>query len=82
SPRSIPQQSCNLSEWGSPNGKLDWGFSSEDANKLRKSASFGYGGNAAAVHSSPKMHPYGDTGADKLPHWIEQMYIEQEQMVA
>ncbi|PWA94608.1 zinc finger (CCCH-type) family protein [Artemisia annua] len=82
SPRSIPQQSCNLSEWGSPNGKLDWGFSSEDANKLRKSASFGYRGNAAAVHSSPKMQTYGDTGADKLPHWIEQMYIEQEQMVA
>jgi hypothetical protein len=81
SPRSIPQQSCNLSEWGSPNGKLDWGFSSEDANKLRKSASFGYRGIAAAVHSSPKMHKYGDTGADKLPHWIEQMYIEQEQMV-
>ncbi|XP_058075004.1 zinc finger CCCH domain-containing protein 29-like [Magnolia sinica] len=30
-----------LSDWGSPNGKLDWGFKGEELNKLRKSASFG-----------------------------------------
>ncbi|KAL4585324.1 hypothetical protein LXL04_009942 [Taraxacum kok-saghyz] len=28
--------------WGSPEGKLEWGFSGEDANKFRKSASFGF----------------------------------------
>ncbi|KAL5995576.1 hypothetical protein ACLOJK_025640 [Asimina triloba] len=30
-----------LSDWGSPNGKLDWGIQGEELNKLRKSASFG-----------------------------------------
>ncbi|KAI3757848.1 hypothetical protein L6452_05391 [Arctium lappa] len=100
--RSIPpQQSSNFSEWGSPDGKLEWGFSGDDANKLRKSASFGYGGGAVNVnhepdvswvntlvkdvgvglHSSPEKHRYGG-GGEKLPQWIEQMYIEQEQMVA
>jgi hypothetical protein len=45
-----------LSEWSSPDGKLDWGFSGEEVNKLRTSASFGFrsGGNAAA---SPTMAP-------------------------
>ncbi|XP_038706653.1 zinc finger CCCH domain-containing protein 66-like isoform X2 [Tripterygium wilfordii] len=32
---------CNLSDWGSPDGKLDWGIQGEELNKLRKSASFG-----------------------------------------
>ncbi|KAI3823011.1 hypothetical protein L1987_10614 [Smallanthus sonchifolius] len=27
--------------WGSPDGKLEWGFIGEEANKFRKSASFG-----------------------------------------
>lgn len=31
----------NLSDWGSPDGKLDWGIRGEELNKLRKSASFG-----------------------------------------
>ncbi|KAL8233607.1 hypothetical protein R6Q59_019707 [Mikania micrantha] len=85
---SISQQSCNLGEWGSPDGKLEWGFSGEDANKLRKSASFGYGGGAAVnvTHEPDVSWVNGlvkDVGVvDKLPQWIEQMYIEQEQMVA
>ncbi|KAI3815976.1 hypothetical protein L1987_15660 [Smallanthus sonchifolius] len=29
-----------FSQWGSPDGKLEWGFNGEDANKFRKSASF------------------------------------------
>lgn len=101
--RSVPQQTSTFTEWGSPDGKLEWGYSGEDANKLRKSASFGYGGGAAVnmnnepdvswvntlvkdvgvgLHSSPEKHRYGGAGGDKLPQWIEQMYIEQEQMVA
>ncbi|KAI3783458.1 hypothetical protein L1987_42541 [Smallanthus sonchifolius] len=88
--RTNPQLSSGFSEWGSPDGKLEWGFSGEDANKLRKSASFGYGGGVAVnvnsspgngVNNSPGMHRYGGSG-EKLPQWIEQMYIEQEQMVA
>lgn len=34
--------SPQFSQWGSPDGKLEWGFNGEDANKLRKSASFGF----------------------------------------
>lgn len=31
----------NLSGWGSPDGKLDWGVRGDELNKLRKSYSFG-----------------------------------------
>ncbi|RRT59748.1 hypothetical protein B296_00006420 [Ensete ventricosum] len=31
-----------LSDWGSPDGKLDWGVRGEELNKLRKSASFDF----------------------------------------
>ncbi|XP_073315580.1 zinc finger CCCH domain-containing protein 29-like [Primulina huaijiensis] len=34
-------------DWGSPNGKFDWGFNVDGANKLRKSASFGFHSNNA-----------------------------------
>ncbi|KAK9683484.1 hypothetical protein RND81_10G144200 [Saponaria officinalis] len=37
--------STNLSDWGSPNGKLDWGMQGDELNKLRKSNSFGYRNN-------------------------------------
>ncbi|XP_076929895.1 zinc finger CCCH domain-containing protein 29-like [Bidens hawaiensis] len=30
-----------ISQWGSPDGKVDWGFNGDMANKFRKSASFG-----------------------------------------
>lgn len=34
--------SSHLSDWGSPDGKLDWGIKKDELNKLRKSASFGF----------------------------------------
>ncbi|KAG6494162.1 zinc finger CCCH domain-containing protein 33-like [Zingiber officinale] len=34
-----------LSDWGSPDGKLDWGIHGEELNKLRKSVSFAHRGN-------------------------------------
>lgn len=35
--------SSSISDWGSPDGKLDWGINKKDQlNKLRKSASFGF----------------------------------------
>ncbi|PIN24909.1 CCCH-type Zn-finger protein [Handroanthus impetiginosus] len=98
-----------LSDWSSPDGKLDWGFNGDDANKLRKSASFGFrSGNAGApaamaasgvdepdvswVNSLVKDVPSGDGlglyGYEPkhldmmMPQWFDQMYIEQEQMVA
>ncbi|XWS71566.1 hypothetical protein CRYUN_Cryun03dG0148800 [Craigia yunnanensis] len=105
----------NLSDWGSPDGKLDWGIQGEELTKLRKSASFGFRssgsnlGNAASsmtptsdepdvswVQSLVKDTPAGQfsfeddrqqqchlntAGAEMLPAWVEQLYMEQEQMV-
>ncbi|OMO50085.1 Zinc finger, CCCH-type [Corchorus capsularis] len=34
-----------MSDWGSPDGKLDWGIQGDELNKLRKSASFGFRNN-------------------------------------
>ncbi|KAG1371567.1 zinc finger CCCH domain-containing protein 33 [Cocos nucifera] len=36
-----------LSDWGSPDGKLDWGIQGEELNKLRKSASLNFRNNQA-----------------------------------
>ncbi|XP_051121240.1 zinc finger CCCH domain-containing protein 29 [Andrographis paniculata] len=99
-----------LSEWGSPNGKLEWGFNGEEANKLRKSASFGFrsGGNNVITPTSPSVAVAASIGDepdvswvnslvkdvplqqqrqgggvhDTMPHWFDQMYIEQEQILA
>ncbi|KAF5751363.1 Zinc finger family protein [Tripterygium wilfordii] len=105
----------NLSDWGSPDGKLDWGIQGEELNKLRKSASFGFrsaGAQAATsipatfdepdvswVQSSVKDAPSSraghlgfedqqqqchldNGGSEMVPVWVEQLYMEQEQMVA
>lgn len=41
-------------DWGSPNGKLDWGIHGEELNKLRKSNSFAIrGSNNNATRTSP-----------------------------
>ncbi|KAH6762763.1 hypothetical protein C2S52_020196 [Perilla frutescens var. hirtella] len=92
-----------LSDWNSPDGKLEWGFNGDDASKLRKSASFGFhSGNAAMSQSLEEpdvswvsslvkdVPPHGGSQPQHgglhemmmMPHWIDQMYIEQEQMVA
>ncbi|PKA66913.1 Zinc finger CCCH domain-containing protein 66 [Apostasia shenzhenica] len=34
-----------LSDWGSPDGKLDWGIQGDELNKLKKSATFNYRSN-------------------------------------
>ena len=105
----------NLSDWGSPDGKLDWGIQGEELTKLRNSASFGFRssgknlGNAASskaptsdesdvswVQSLVKDTSAGQFsfedqqqqchhntgGAEMLLAWLEQLYMEQEQMVA
>lgn len=107
----------NLSDWGSPGGKLEWGFQGDELNKLRKSASFGFRsngsnfGNTTAsmpqsadepdvswVQSLVKDTPASQFGFEEqkqpqeshlnsegseIPPWmLEQMYMEQEQMVA
>ncbi|XP_059627968.1 zinc finger CCCH domain-containing protein 29-like [Cornus florida] len=103
--------SSSLSDWSSPNGKLDWGFQGEEHNKLKKSASFGFrSGNAATTRTGMAPSTAGEpdvswvnslvkdvssVGAglyrsdqtrggahEMLPPWVEQLYIDQEQMVA
>jgi hypothetical protein len=108
-----------LSDWGSPDGKLDWRLQGEELNKLRKSASFGFRSNGSShataaasmpatvnepdvswvqslVKDAPPAKPgqlgfekeqqqqcHLDTGgSEMLPAWVEQLYMEQEQLVA
>ncbi|KAJ9172499.1 hypothetical protein P3X46_015729 [Hevea brasiliensis] len=119
SPTSSPTiMPSNLSYWGSPDGKLEWGIQGEELNKLRKSASFGIRSNGSSlaagavsmpaaldepdvswVQSLVKDNPplnsghlgfeeqqqqchLNTGGSEMLPAWVEQLYIEQEQMVA
>ncbi|KAF5738449.1 zinc finger CCCH domain-containing protein 29 [Tripterygium wilfordii] len=102
--------SNNISDWSSPDGKLDWGMQGDELNKLKKSASFGFRTRNASTTAAaaadfrpshvgepdvswvtslvkdvtPEKQQYnmGDGVRDSLPPWMEQMYREQEQMVA
>lgn len=52
--------SSNLSDWSSPNGKLDWAVQGDELNKLKKSASFGFrnsNGGGAALRPSTVDEP-------------------------
>ncbi|MCD7464086.1 hypothetical protein HAX54_052063 [Datura stramonium] len=95
----------NLSGWGSPDGKLDWGIQKEELNKLRKSASFGFrnSGNrfptSEASASDSSVEPdvswaqsmdspavtsrqlNTSRGSETITTWIDQLYMEQEQIV-
>ena len=101
-------RSSNLSDWSSPDGKLDWGVQGDELNKLKKSASFGFRSNNITTPTTKGFTPsssnvdepdvswvnslvkdvtpegQGLFGAEKQQYnpWMEQMYIEQEQMVA
>ncbi|OVA02707.1 zinc finger protein [Macleaya cordata] len=120
---SAAMSTSNLSDWGSPTGKLDWGVQGEELNKLRKSASFGFRSNNIAMASSSesmavrsvdepdvswvqslvkdvpppvaldrrfsldeqqRQNQYHLTsgGLDMFSPCVEQLYMEQEQMVA
>ncbi|XP_062154660.1 zinc finger CCCH domain-containing protein 29-like [Alnus glutinosa] len=111
---SASTMSSSISDWSSPNGKLDWGIQGDELNKLKKSASFGFRDNDVATtrtfvpsavdepdvswvnslvrdvsHDSSglfrkeqQQYNPGKGGHEMLPPWVEQLYIEQEQMVA
>lgn len=102
---SASMMSSDLSGWGSPGGKLDWGIQGDELNKLKKSASFGFRSNNVTktpappptrsnymaseepdvswVHSLVKDVPPVSAGHNQqYSPWGEQLYIEQEQMVA
>jgi hypothetical protein len=79
-PRSFASPSSVLDNWGSPDGKLDWGVQVQvQAAELRKSTSFGVGGRPhASVRRDQDMYSWlNDGGADVLAaaRWsdLEQM---------
>nr|QEX51164.1 zinc finger CCCH domain-containing protein 33-like isoform X2 [Cymbidium ensifolium] len=94
--RSPPPSFC-LSDWVSPDGKLDWGIQVDELNKLRQSATF----NARSNESWPKAQAMAElvpplisrpefkhypkqnqsNGAGDFLSW-EQLYAAQEQLVA
>lgn len=55
----------HLSDWGSPDGKLDWGIQGDELNKLRKSASFGFRNN-----SPPKTQMMPVNGHEPDVSWV------------
>ncbi|EEF34053.1 transcription factor, putative [Ricinus communis] len=111
---SVSMMSANLSDWSSPDGKLDWGVQGDELNKLKKSASFGFRSSnnptmrtnfalpnvdepdvswvntlvkdvppvGSSLFGAERQYSIGKGVRESLPPWMEQMYIEQEQMVA
>ncbi|KAL9228662.1 hypothetical protein vseg_004216 [Gypsophila vaccaria] len=112
----------HLSNWGSPDGKVEWAVQGDELNQLRKSASFGFRSNVSDnigenfetaqsardepdvswVHSLVKDAPSTSSAklsfeeqlehqyylnssggtSEMIPPWVEQLYMEQEPMVA
>ncbi|KAI4318195.1 hypothetical protein L6164_025992 [Bauhinia variegata] len=116
---SAARKPSPFSDWGSPDGKLDWAIHGEELNKLRKSASFGFRGNNSPLKTAPtrmaanaddpdvswvhsvvkdapsseseqfsveeqqqKLLCHHNNGTEAVPAWLEQLYKEQEQIVA
>lgn len=114
-PNASPVPS-NLSGWGSPDGKLDWGIQKEELNKLRKSASFGLRSSGSrfpttsetsasdssvepdvswaqspdspsvssrqlAMMENQQYRLNTSRGSETMPTWVDQLYMEQEQIV-
>ncbi|KAG8084479.1 hypothetical protein GUJ93_ZPchr0010g10968 [Zizania palustris] len=78
-----------LSDWGSPDGKLDWGVQGDELHKLRKSASFAFRGQSAmpvATQATPAAEPdlswVNSLVKDGHAGDIFAQWLEQEQMVA
>ncbi|CAH8265396.1 unnamed protein product [Arabidopsis lyrata] len=61
----------NVSDWGSPNGKLEWGMQREELNKLRRSASFGIHGNSNSV-----SRPARDYSDEPDVSWVNSLVKE------
>ncbi|KGN47076.1 zinc finger CCCH domain-containing protein 66 isoform X2 [Cucumis sativus] len=60
----------NLSDWGSPDGKLDWGIRGEELNKLKKSASFGIRNNCTSSPVTSTMHT---TAPEPDVSWVQSL---------
>ncbi|CAD6334772.1 unnamed protein product [Miscanthus lutarioriparius] len=75
-----------LSDWGSPDGKLDWGVQGDELHKFRKSASFAFRGQSPAPVPTPAAEPdiswVNSLVKDGHAGDIFAQWPEQEQMVA
>ncbi|CBI15944.3 unnamed protein product, partial [Vitis vinifera] len=63
-----------LSDWGSPDGKLDWGIQGEELNKLRKSASFGFRSNGSSYAAQAASVPAAADEPDVS--WVQSLVKE------
>ncbi|KAG2616169.1 zinc finger CCCH domain-containing protein 33-like [Panicum virgatum] len=74
-----------LSDWGSPDGKLDWGVQGDELHKFRKSASFAFRGQSPApvpAPTEPDVSWVNSLVKDGHAGDIFAQWPEQEQMVA
>jgi hypothetical protein len=62
----------NVSDWGSPNGKLEWGMQRDELNKLRRSASFGIHGN----NNNSVSRPARDYSDEPDVSWVNSLVKE------
>lgn len=53
--RAPTMAASKLSDWGSPDGKLNWGIQKDELNKLRKSASFGVRGSGTTSYENSNV---------------------------
>ncbi|OMO84370.1 Zinc finger, CCCH-type [Corchorus capsularis] len=64
----------NLSDWGSPDGKLDWGMQGDELNKLRKSASFGFRSSSSNfANAAPSV---SSTADEPDVSWVQSLVKE------
>ncbi|XP_062230652.1 zinc finger CCCH domain-containing protein 33-like [Phragmites australis] len=81
-PTSSPSM---LSDWGSPDGKLDWCVQGDELHKFRKSVSFAFRGQSAApvaTPAEPDVSWVNSLVKDGHAGDIFAQWPEQEQMVA
>ncbi|CAN6349588.1 unnamed protein product [Urochloa humidicola] len=74
-----------LSDWGSPDGRLDWGVQGDELHKFRKSASFAFRGQSPAPAppaAEPDVSWVNSLVKDGHAGDIFAQWPEQEQMVA
>ncbi|KAG2326317.1 hypothetical protein Bca4012_035294 [Brassica carinata] len=58
--KPAPVAASNVSDWGSPNGKVEWGMQREEMNKMRRSVSFGINGHNNNNNVSRPVRDYSD----------------------
>ncbi|CAH2058653.1 unnamed protein product [Thlaspi arvense] len=68
--KPAPVASSNVSDWGSPNGKLEWGMQRE----LRRSASFGIHGSSSNNNNNNVSRPArGDYSDEPDVSWVNSL---------